>query len=455
MNDVIALGVLVLVFLVATVRSINMGALALVAAAVVGVTVFDVGPAEVVGGFPATLFVILVGVTYLFALAKNNGTVDWMVHASVRAVRGRVALVPWAMFGICAVIAGIGAATPATVAIVAPVGMGFAARYRISPVLMGMAITLGATGGSFSPIGIFGAITNGVVDDNDLPGNPALLFALSVISCFVITALAFVLFGGRELISRGRDVEAESEISEAAVAASRTATRSTVTGTPDAAVERARSGGVTTGAQPAEDDDTRLNTERILTLVGLAFLAISALLLKFDVGFTALGVAVVLTLIYPESAKGAVDKIAWGTVLLVGGIVTYVTLLQDQGTVDWLGEQVAGVGAPLLAALLICLIGAVVSAFASTTGILGALIPLAVPFLLTGQIGAVGVVIALAISSSVVDISPFSTNGALCVANAEPRERDLVFRQLMRWGMSLVVVAPLVTWGLLVAPGWL
>lgn len=453
MHDVIALGVLVLVFLIATVRSINMGALALVAAAVVGVTVFDVGPAEVVGGFPATLFVILVGVTYLFALAKNNGTVDWMVHASVRAVRGRVALVPWAMFGICAVIAGIGAATPATVAIVAPVGMGFAARYRISPVLMGMAITLGATGGSFSPIGIFGAITNGVVDDNKLPGNPALLFALSVISCFVITALAFLLFGGRELISRGRDASAENEISESAMSASRTATRSAVTRTPDAAVERARTGGA--DDEPVEDDDSRLNKERILTLVGLTFLAVTALLFNFDVGFTALGVAVVLTLIYPNSAKGAVDKIAWGTVLLVGGIVTYVTLLQDQGTVDWLGTQVAGVGAPLLAALLICLIGAVVSAFASTTGILGALIPLAVPFLLTGQIGAVGVVIALAISSSVVDISPFSTNGALCVANAEPRERDLVFRQLMRWGMSLVVIAPLVTWGLLVAPGWL
>lgn len=453
MNDVIALGVLVLVFLIATVRSINMGALALVAAAVVGVTVFDVGPAEVVSGFPASLFVILVGVTYLFALAKNNGTVDWMVHASVRAVRGRVALVPWAMFGICAVIAGIGAATPATVAIVAPVGMGFAARYRISPVLMGMAITLGATGGSFSPIGIFGAITNGVVDDNKLPGNPALLFAMSVICCFVITAVAFLLFGGRELISRGRDADADSEISESAMSASRTATRSAVTGTPDAAVERARTGSVDT--VQVEDDDTRLNPERILTLVGLAFLAVSALLLKFDVGFTALGVAVVLTLIYPDSAKGAVDKIAWGTVLLVGGIVTYVSLLQDQGTVDWLGNQVANVGAPLLAALLICLIGAVVSAFASTTGILGALIPLAVPFLLTGQIGAVGVVIALAISSSVVDISPFSTNGALCVANAEPRERDLVFRQLMRWGMSLVVVAPLVTWSLLVAPGWL
>jgi di/tricarboxylate transporter len=48
--------------------------------------------------------------------------------------------------------------------------------------------------------------------------------------------------------------------------------------------------------------------------------------------------------------------------------------------VTWLGAQVAAVGTPLVAALLICLIAAVVSAFASTTGIIGALIPLAVPF---------------------------------------------------------------------------
>jgi di/tricarboxylate transporter len=454
MQDVIALAVLALVFLIATIRSINMGALALVAAAVVGVTVFGVETDEVVGGFPASLFVILVGVTYLFALAKNNGTVDWLVHASVRAVRGRVALIPGAMFGICAVIAGIGAATPATVAIVAPVGMSFAARYRINPVLMSMAIVLGATGGSFSPIGIFGAITNGVVDDNNIPGSPALLFGLSVLTCFVITVLAFILFGGRELLSRGHDRSELREFAGAASTASRQATRASVTGTPEAAVEQGRQGAAPRSSG-AVDDDSQLNVERICTLIGLVVLAFSALVLKFDVGFTALGVAVVLTLAFPASAKGAVDKVAWGTVLLVGGIVTYVTLLQEQGTVEWLGHEVAGVGAPLLAALLICLIGAVVSAFASTTGILGALIPLAVPFLLTGQVGAIGLVIALAISSSVVDISPFSTNGALCVANADERERDTVFRQLMTWGMSLVVVAPLLTWVVLVVPGWL
>lgn len=55
--------------------------------------------------------------------------------------------------------------------------------------------------------------------------------------------------------------------------------------------------------------------------------------------------------------------------------------------------------------LLICYVGGAVSAFASTTGILGALIPLAVPFLQTGAVGAVGLIIALSISSSVVDSS--------------------------------------------------
>ena len=95
------------------------------------------------------------------------------------------------------------------------------------------------------------------------------------------------------------------------------------------------------------------------------------------------------------------------------------------------------------------------SAFASTTGILGALIPLAVPFLLTGEVGAVGLIIALSISASVVDSSPFSTSGALVVANSPDEQCDQVFRQLMVWGFSMVAIAPVVTWLVFVVPVWL
>ncbi|MFF4621914.1 SLC13 family permease [Nonomuraea jabiensis] len=434
--EVVALVVLVLVFLIATVRSINMGALALVAAFVVGTAVFGVKVSDVLGGFPANLFVILVGVTYLFALARNNGTVDWIVHRAVVAVRGRVALMPWVMFVVCAAITAIGAASPAAVAIVAPVAMGFAARYRINPVMMGLMVVQGATGGSFSPIGIFGAITNGVVDKSHLPGSPAVLFFSAMGACALISLIGFLTLGGTKLLQRDRETPKEQVATLA-----RTGTSAGSAGDPAGDPE------------PADDSLPRLDAQRSLTLVGLLVLAVGALVFDLDIGFLALAVAVALTLIFPSAARGTVDKISWGTVLLVGGIVTYVSLLEDQGTVKWLGDGVAHVGAPLVAAFLICLIGAVVSAFASTTGILGALIPLAVPFLQTGQVGAIGLVTALAISSSVVDCSPFSTNGALVVANADVSERDSVFKRLMTWGMTIMVVAPVLCWVILVVPG--
>lgn len=447
-HELISLAVLAVVFLIATVRGVNMGALALVASFIVGLAVYDATTDDVLAGFPSDLFVILVGVTYLFALAKNNGTVDWIVHGAVRAVGGRVALVPWAMFLVCAAVTSIGAVSPAAVAIVAPVAMGFALRYQIHPVMMGMMVVQGATAGSFSPIGIFGSITNGVVETNDLPGNQLVLFLTTFLAATTIAVITYLAFGGRQLIARGRDAVAVGAMGSEAEQASHAAThRTSGPSTPHSAVEARRS-----TAPDDEDDVTRLNPQRSLTLVGLAALMVGALGFDLDVGFTALTIAVALTLAFPASAKGAVEKISWGTVLLIGGIVTYVTLLQNEGVVDWLGDGVADVGAPLVAALLICLIGAVVSAFASTTGIIGALIPLAVPFLLTDQVNAIALIAALAISSSVVDCSPFSTNGALVVANADPDQREMVFKRLMQWGMSIVVVAPLVAWAVLVVP---
>nr|WP_322000577.1 SLC13 family permease [Rhodococcus qingshengii] len=443
MANVIALSVLVLVFVISTVRSVNMGALALVAAFVVGTLVFTVDTSEILDGFPASLFVILVGVTYLFALARNNGTVDWIIHAAVRAVRGRVALVPWAMFAVCAAVTAMGAVSPAAVAIIAPVAMGFATRYRIHPMLMGFMVVQGATAGSFSPIGIFGVITNDVMRQNGLPSSPALLFVSTFAAAAVVAAIAYVSFGGRALIARGAS---ERVLVSAVGNASGGGDTITGSGSGDSSKGGGKSSG---GTAPHEG---ALNLERRLTLLGLASLALGALVFDLDVGFTALTVAVLLTLIFPASARGAVDKISWGTVLLIGGIVTYVALLQNQNTVQWLGDSVAHVGVPLLAAFLICLIGAIVSAFASTTGILGALIPLAIPFLMTGQVNATGLVIALAISSSLVDCSPFSTNGALVVANAAPEERDVVFGLTMRWGMTIMVVTPILAWLLFVVP---
>ncbi len=427
--EVVSILVLCAIFLIATMLPIHMGALSLAAAFVLGMFVlegtFREKVDQIASGFPGDLFVVLAGVTYLFAIAKNNGTLDWLISAAVRSVGGRVALLPWILFLVTALLTGVGAVAPAAVAMIAPLGIGLAMRHGLSPVLVGLMIVNGATAGSFSPIGIFGTITNGVVERNNLEGNPLILFGASFAFNILLAAISYVVFR-----NQGRSV-AQSEIAT------------------NSAAPIAQSAGATTAA--AE----RLNLPRVLTIICLLTLAIGALFFRLDVGFSAFVVAVLLSAADPRGAKGAVSQIAWPTVLLVCGIVTYVSLMEGLGTIDFLGKEAAGMGSAMVAALFICYVGGVVSAFASTTGILGALIPLAVPFLQSSEVGAVGLIAALAISASVVDSSPFSTSGSLVVANSAEEQRPFVFRRLMQWGFTMVAVAPLATWLLLVVPGWL
>ncbi|CAN5451842.1 SLC13 family permease [soil metagenome] len=427
----IAILVLAGIFLLGTIRSVNLGVLALVGAFAVGVGAFGIDNSEVLDGFPANLFVILVGVTYLFAIAKRNGTVDWLVQRSVRAVRGRVAALPWVMFGLSAILVALGALSPAAVAIIAPIGMAFAARYGINPLLMGLMVIHGSAAGNFSPLGVLGLITNGIVDRSDLPGSPMGNFLANAVFNLVLGVIIYVAFGGLRLIREGARCEDDSVDQDGAA------------GGGDVAVKR----------QVAMEAPTQ-RRDRVATLVGLSVLAIGSLGFDLDIGLTAMTVAAVLALLSPATAKSAIADISWGVVLLICGIVTYVGLLEAAGTVDYIGHGIASVSAPLLAALILLYVGAVVSAFASTTAILGALIPLAVPLLVAGEIGAVALVMALSISASVVDSSPFSTNGALVVANAPHGRETAVYRGLMIWGFSLVVATPLLTWAIFVLPGW-
>ena len=466
--EVISKLVLALIFLIATHLPIHMGVLAIAAAFVVGMFVLDGAADEkvdtLVAGFPGDLFVILAGVTLLFAIAKNNGTVDWLVHRAVQSVRGRVVFIPWIFFIVTGILTFFGAVVPAAVAIIAPIGMGFARRYGINQVLMGLMVINGATAGGFSPLSIFGTITNQVVARSDLEGSPLFLFLASLVFNVILGIITFALFGGRELFGKrdagdGTLTDTTADDDTGGVTGSSGTRPSDMRGGP---AEQTGTSARTTTKSPHVDEDvhdapvTTLDRNRTMTVVGLLGLAIGALFFELDVGFSAFVVASLLSIADPKGAKGAVTQIAWPTVLLVCGIVTYVSLMETIGTIEWLGEEVATVGAPLIAALLICYIGGVVSAFASTTGILGALIPLAVPFLQGDSgVGAIGLITALAISSSVVDSSPFSTSGSLVVANAPEEDRDRVFKRLIQWGFTMVAVAPLATWAVLVVPGWL
>lgn len=422
---IIALIVLVAVFVLGSVSKLQMGIAAIAAAAIVGRFIFGEPVQMIQEGFPLGLFFTLLGVTYLFALANNNGTINWIVDIGLRAVGGRARLFPFVMFVVTALLTAIGAATPAAAAILMPVALGFSRRNGLNPLPMAQAVIQGATAGSFSMMGVYGIIVGSVVNRSGeqlsqlyAPSLTWLIVFATSLGIFVLTWLLYPR-----------------------------------PASPDGTTEPAPH------ANPVEEGAAhRMTAERAITLAGIAAMALAVLVLGFDVGLTALTVGAVLTLLFPASSSGAVGQIAWPTILLVGGIVTYVSMLERQGVIEWIGRFAASLGAPKLAAIVILFVGAVVSAFASTTGILGALIPLSVPFLITADgspaaLSATMLIAALAVSSSAVDVSPFSTNGALAVANAGSQS-DYVYRRLLAWCWVLIVAVPLLSWAALILPPW-
>ncbi|WP_295042273.1 SLC13 family permease [uncultured Paracoccus sp.] len=446
----ISIYALALMFVIATIWPINMGVLAFVGAFLVGTLLAAQTTKDIIAGFPGGLFLTLVGITWLFALAQNNGTIDWLVRMAVRAVKGRIGAIPWIMFGISAMLTAVGAVSPGAVAIVAPIALGFAFRYHISPLLMGLMVVHGAQAGGFSPISIYGGITNGVVAKAGLPLSAMTTFAASFAINAAVALILFMVLGGRKLMA-ARDVIETVRVPHVEIA--RAATGPQIFGDSEAQALTRRV------SKEAGGDSNRLVAEveegnhpdgtpyQIVTLLGLVLLAVLVLAFNLDIGFVALTIGLALALWNPTMQKRAMAQVAWPEIMLITGVSTYVAVLQAMGTIDFVGDSVAGMASSLLAALMLFFIGAVVSAFASSTAVLGSLIPLAVPFLQGDNgVSAIGFIAGMAVASTIVDVSPFSTNGALVLANAHGVDKQAFFRKLLNYGAIVTVVAPVVLW---------
>jgi Na+/H+ antiporter NhaD/arsenite permease-like protein len=419
---VVGVSGLVLVFLIGALRPINLGALALVMTYLVGTIFVREGVKEMYSGFPVDLLVLLVGVTYLFAIAESNGAVGRVVAGAARLVKGRRALLPWVIFVVAALPAMAGALGSAGVALLAPLALRLARAYEIDRRMIGLMVAHGAACGNFSPLNALSAIVTQAVTRNGLQMSVAALFLGNLAYNVALAVVIYLAFGGPRLSWRASKVApADADASADAV-------------------------------DPVESAPQRLRGDQLCALLVMLAVAVASIGFGLNIGFVAFAAAVALHLMFPVSSGKAEQRIAWGVALLVCGIVTYVAALQRYGTVEAVGRGIAGLSSPLAHGLLLCVVGAVTSAFASSAGILGALIPLAVPLMARGEINPTGLVVALSLSATVVDATPFSTVGALVVANAEDEERAHVYRGLLWWGMAMVITAPLLTWSLFILP---
>jgi hypothetical protein len=224
-----------------------------------------------------------------------------------RLTGDRSVMIPWVVFTAAAMLTGFGALGPAAVAILAPIALRFAEQHNISPLMMGLMAIHGAQAGAFSPTSVYGGITNTVVAAAGIAPDPLFLFFASFAFNAVLAAAIFLVLGGMKL---RREQHRAEEL-----------------------VDR-------------DEAEPGLSRERLLTLLLLGAMAIATLAFRIDIGMASMAAAALLALAAPISQKHAVDRVAWSTVLLICGVVTYVGLMQRMGTVTAAGETIAMVGMP-------------------------------------------------------------------------------------------------------------
>src|SRR6185436_5889994 len=245
-----------------------------------------------------------------------------------------------------------------------------------------------------------------------LPGHGWRVWAVNFGAHVLVALAAYLLFGGPRLLRAGRSVAAEAE---------------------SAAFER------------------RHWTTIAITVAWM----VVVIVWRANAGLAAFAAGVLLVLLRTADEQAVLKGIPLDIIVMVTGVTMLIGVLEQTGGMELFTGMLARVSSPATLNPMIAFVTGVISTYSSTSGVvLPAFLPM-VPGLVR-QVGGgdpLAVALSISVGSSLVDVSPLSTLGALCVANVVDRAeaRDL-FRKLLAWGLSMAVVGAVLSW--LLAPAF-
>jgi Na+/H+ antiporter NhaD/arsenite permease-like protein len=396
---------------------INVGWLALAFAWLIGVYQAGMRPDAVMAGFPVSLFLTLAGVTLLFSIAETNGTLEGLAHRAIRLARGSARVIPPCFFIVACVLCSVGPGAISTVALLAPLAMAMGHRVGVPPFLTALMVANGANAGNLSPFSSVGIIANGAMAKAGLVGHEALVWFANFAAHIIVAGVAYAW-----LSRRGRDVRQEVQ-----------ATESPARDTTDPAISVIRRKAV---IHP-------LSRHQQLTLVVVAAWILGVVAFNLSLGLSAFAASAILLVSRAADEGAAVRGVPWAIIMMVCGVSVLIGVLEKTGGMDLFTSLLAGLASPSSINGVIAFVTGAISTYSSTSGVvLPAFLP-TIPGLVDRLGGGNPLAIALSINvgSSLVDISPLSTIGALAVAAvADPYQSRVLFRQLMAWGVSMTIV---------------
>ena len=380
---------------------LNVGVLAMAFAWLIGTYVAGMRVEQVAAGFPSSLFLTLTGVTLLFALAESNGTLERLANRAVGLARGRTRLIPVILFFVAFALSSVGPGAITTVALLIPMSMAVGTRAGVPKFLTALAVTNGANAGNLSPISAIGIVANTKMAEAGIGGHEMKVWLTNLFAHLLVMIGAYVLLGGLRLPAR-------------------------------------------VGA--AASEELPFDRRHWLTVLVISAWIIGVIGLKLSVGLAAFLAASVLVLLSLADENSAMKRVPWGVIIMVCGVTVLISLLEKTGGMDLFTSMLAALASPVSVNGVVAFVTGLISSWSSTAGVvLPAFLP-TVPGLVEKVGGGDPLAVALSINvgSAMVDVSPLSTLGALCLATVtDPAEARTMFRQLLIWGLSMSVVSAL------------
>jgi len=139
----------------------------------------------------------------------------------------------------------------------------------------------------------------------------------------------------------------------------------------------------------------------------------------------------------------------WGVIMMVSGVTVLIEVMDKAGGLNALVKMIAVVSNPVTVNAWLGLITGVISAYSSSSGVVMPMFLPMVPGLIkeVGGGNPIALISSINIGAHLVDSSPLSTLGALCIACAgEHEDKAKLFRNLLIWGLSMSIVGALVCW---------